>query len=413
MSLRFLTGAAAIALIGALAPVSPASAQQAAPAPADQAAAPTSNAMTMPAMGPSISANPNPYSVDLGPLLGKTYITGALTGLGFVQNNTIPGGGTPAGRDAYADLSNGMAAIQKTDGMVQYFLQAGVYSFPVIGLPYTDATHTSSNTFGPLPLAYVKIAPTDTFSVQAGKLPTLIGQELPFTYENINIERGLLWNQENLVNRGIQGNFTLGPVTFSASWNDGFYTSHYSYFTGLVSWTVTSADTLTLAGGGNTKKVNTSVGPVANAEQVDLSYTHSDGPWMINPYIQYTHVPSLPSAGVTTDGSTYGIALLVNYAFDPAMTLGGLSLAGVSLPARVEYLTTNGNSRTGPNLLGYGPGSNAWEITFTPTYQYKIFYARPEFSYISISHTTGGGGFGSTGSNKDQFRAMFEAGFVF
>jgi Putative beta-barrel porin-2, OmpL-like. bbp2 len=39
MSLRFLTGAAAIALIGALAPVSPASAQQAAPAPAP--AAPT------------------------------------------------------------------------------------------------------------------------------------------------------------------------------------------------------------------------------------------------------------------------------------------------------------------------------------------------------------------------------------
>jgi hypothetical protein len=40
MSLRFLTGAAAVALIGGLASISPASAQQAAPAPADQAAAP-------------------------------------------------------------------------------------------------------------------------------------------------------------------------------------------------------------------------------------------------------------------------------------------------------------------------------------------------------------------------------------
>ena len=41
MSLRFLTGAAAVALIGALAPLSPASAQQAAPAPAPEPAAPT------------------------------------------------------------------------------------------------------------------------------------------------------------------------------------------------------------------------------------------------------------------------------------------------------------------------------------------------------------------------------------
>ena len=218
----------------------------------------------MPAMGASITANPNPYSIDLGPLLGKTYVTGALTGLGFVQNNTVPGGGNPAGRDSGADLSNGMAAIQKTDGLVQYFLQAGVYSFPVIGVPYTDASHTMNNTFGPLPLAYLKIAPMDNFSIQAGKLPTLIGQELPFTYENINIQRGLLWNQENLVNRGVQVNFALGPLSFSASWNDGFYTNHYSYFTGLVSWAVTSADTLTLAGGGNTRKVNTSAGALAN-----------------------------------------------------------------------------------------------------------------------------------------------------
>jgi hypothetical protein len=413
MSLRFLTGAAAVALMAALAPISPASAQTAAPAPADQAAAPASNAMTMPAMGASIVANPNPYSIDLWPILGKTYVTGALTGLGFVQNNTVPGAGIPAGRDSGADLSNGMAAIQKTDGLVQYFLQAGVYSLPVVGVPYTDSSHTMNNTFGPLPLAYLKIAPMDNFSIQAGKLPTLIGQELPFTYENINIQRGLLWNQENLVNRGVQANYTAGPLTFSASWNDGFYTNRYSYLTGLVSWTVTTTDTLTLAGGGNLRTVNTSVGPLANSQQVDFSYTHSDGPWMINPYIQYTHVPSLPAAGVTTDGSTYGAALLVSYAFDPAMSIGGLSLGGFSLPARIEYLASNGSTATGPNLLGYGPGSKAWEITVTPTYQYKIFFARPELSYIAATHVATGGGFGSNGSNKDQFRALFEAGFVF
>ncbi len=85
----------------------------------------------------------------------------------------------------------------------------------------------------------------------------------------------------------------------------------------------------------------------------------------------------------------------------------------MSLPARFEYLSTSGSTATGPNLLGYGAGSKAWEITLTPTYQYKIFYARPELSYISASHVAAGSGFGTNGSNKDQFRALFEAGFVF
>ena len=396
----FFVGTAAVALLAGLASVSPANAQQAAPA---------ANPMATPAMAGPIAANPNPYSIDLGPLLGKTYITGAVTGLGFVQNNKTTSG-NPGNRDAGADLSNGMVDIQKTDGLVQYFIQAGEYSLPVVGQAYTDASHTTTNNFGPLPQAYVKLAPTDSFSIEAGKLPTLIGQELPFTYENLNIQRGLLWNQENLINRGVQANYTAGPLSFSASLNDGFYSNRYSYVTGLVSWAVTSADTVVLAGGGNTKSYDTTNNILTNEQQVDLSYTHTQGPWMINPYIQYTNVPA---QGSTTSGSTVGVALLADYSFDSSTKLGGLSLAGVSLPVRFEYLSTSGNKTTGPNLLGYGAGSNAWEITVTPTYQYKIFFVRPELSYISASDVTATDAFGSTGNKKDQFRALLETGFVF
>lgn len=398
----FFVGTAAVALLAGLASVSPASAQQAAPA---------ANPMATPAMAGPIAANPNPYSVDLGPVLGKVYITGALTGLGLTQNNSTTGG-NPANRDSEADLSNGMVDIQKTDGLVQYFIQAGEYSLPVVGQAYTDASHTTTNDFGPLPQAYLKLAPTDSFSIEAGKLPTLIGQELPFTYENLNIQRGLLWNQENLINRGVQANYTAGPLSFSASWNDGFYTNRYTYLTGLVSWAVTSADTLTLAGGGNTKTIDptTLSGNLVNEQQVDLSYTHTQGPWMLNPYIQYTNVPKV---GTTTSGSTVGVALLADYSFDASTKLGGMSLAGVSLPVRFEYLSSSGNKTTGPNLLGYGAGSNAWEITVTPTYQYKIFFVRPELSYISASDVTATDAFGSTGNKKDQFRALLETGFVF
>lgn len=423
MNHRFLTGAAAIALLTGLASVAPARADQSTPSPADQTAqaapapaapaAPAANPMAMPSMSGPISANPNPYSVDLGPILGKTYITGAITGMGFAQNNTVPAGGYPANHSTEADITNGSAEIQKIDGLVQYYIQAGVYSFPVVGQPYTDASHTNTATFGPLPLAYAKIVPNSSLSIEAGKLPTLIGEELPFTYENLNIQRGLLWNQENLINRGVQANYAIGPLSFSVSWNDGFYTDHYTYLTGLAQWTVTSADTLILAGGGNVKTVNnTTAGVYANEQQVDLSYTHTQGPWMLNPYVQYTNVPKLASAGVTSSGSTVGVALLATYTFDPSMMVGGLSLGGFSLPARVEYLSTSGNKTTGPNLL-YGPGSNAWEFTVTPTYQYNIFFARPELSYISASDTTKGATFGATGNTKNQFRALMEAGVVF
>ena len=112
----FLTGAATVALMAGLASISPVRAQQAAPA---------ANPMASPPMGGAITANPHPYGIDLGPILGKTYITGAITGMGFVQNNSTTGG-NPAHRDTGADLTNGMVEIQKTDGMFQYFIQAGI-----------------------------------------------------------------------------------------------------------------------------------------------------------------------------------------------------------------------------------------------------------------------------------------------
>ena len=61
-------------------------------------------------------------------------------------------------------------------------------------------------------------------SILAGKLPTLIGPEYTFSFENMNIQRGLLWNQENAVNRGVQVNYNSEHIAISASWNDGSMT---------------------------------------------------------------------------------------------------------------------------------------------------------------------------------------------
>ncbi len=135
----------------------------------------------------------------------------------------------PGNRAWQADLSNGQLFVQKTDGLFQFYAQGGAYSIASLGAPYistAQATIGSNTPFGNLwgwfPQGFVKIVPTDNFSIEGGKLPTLIGAEYTFSFQNINIERGLLWNQEPAVSKGGQANYTIGPVALSLSFTDGF-----------------------------------------------------------------------------------------------------------------------------------------------------------------------------------------------
>ena len=155
---------------GALA--DPTAAPSAAPAAAPAApAAPAANPMATPAMGATLSANPDPLNFTLGPV-GKIYVTGALTALGMTQNNVNPGD-----HATWGDISNAQIFIQKTDGLVQFFVEVGDYSLPALGTTYVQSNNLVTDTFGVVPVAYLKIAPTSSFNIEAGKLPTLVGAE--------------------------------------------------------------------------------------------------------------------------------------------------------------------------------------------------------------------------------------------
>jgi hypothetical protein len=109
-----------------------------------------------------------------------------------------------------------------------------------------------------------------------------------------------------------------------------------------------------------------------------------------------------------TPASTAGGGLLANHSFGD-----DTPLPGVSLPVRLEYISSAGSlASDAPNLL-YGPGSNAWSITMTPTYQYKIFFARVESSHVGATSTTPGLAFGLGGTNTTQTRGLFEFGILF
>ena len=387
-----------------------------APAAAEAApasvAAPAAPVLNGPGMNFPLALSANPINFNAGPI-GKVYVSGAVSALGLVQNNATAPFLDFFHKNSTGDFSNAQIMLQKIDGPVQFFIRGGGYSLPALGVPYLKAAKATEHTYGVIPEAYVKIVPNDTFSIQAGKLPTLIGAEYTFTFQNTNIERGLLWNQENAVTRGVQANYVKGPLAVSVAVGDGFYSKSYNWLSGLVSYTINDSNSISVVAMGNVDKskandFNAYTTPIAqnNGQIYNIIYKYTKGPLTLQPYLQVTNIPAEPSLGWTKDARTYGGALLANYAVTDTVNIGG----------RAEYIASSGSLTNGaPNLLGYGAGSDAYSLTITPTYQNKGFFLRGELSYVKVNNFDKAGalGFGKAGTDSNQARFLAETGFLF
>ncbi len=381
-------------------------AQSAGPASAPAAAAqvtPPSSPVSTPGMEGPLAATLKPQSFDV-PSLGKIYVSGAITGIGLAESSPFPGD-----REKLADVSNAQVFVQKVDGEVQFFLDGGIYAFPELGAGYVTSPTETRNLYGPLPLAYVKYVPNSAFSIEAGKLPGIIGVEYPFTYENMNIFRGLLWNQEIPVTRGVQANYSQGAFSASLSLNDGFYSNRYTWISAMATWTFNSANSLSLIGSGNTGKTGygsfaTPV-PQNNDSQLDnLAYSYTAGAWIAQVYLQYAETKSGSSIGIGKPASTRAAGILANYAVPNTR----LNVSG-----RGEIISSSGSAEDGsPNLL-YGPGSRACSATLTLAYQVGVLFGRGEISLVRTASATHGEAFGPAGDNRTQTRGVLEAGILF
>lgn len=372
------------------------------PAAQTSAASATDTAPAAPLSTPAVTGPISwlpPATFDAGPL-GNISANGIMTGFGMWQGNHVPGNDT-----GQATLSNGQIFIQKADGKIQYFIQAGAYSLPALATPYLSADKTVSDFYGPVPQAFLKVQAGKNTSFEIGALPTLIGAEYTFTFENMNIERGLLWNQENAVNRGIQVNETMGKFTASLSWNDGFYSNRYSWLSGSLTY-AKGAHSLAFVGMGNAGQTSyqTAATPVQNNSRIyNVIYTYTKGVWIIQPYFQYTDVPTNPAIGIVKGASTTGGAVLVNRTFRH----------GFSLPARWEYISSSGSAADKSVNLMFGPGSAGTSFTVTPTIQHAGLFVRGDLSWVHANSYTPGDVFGSAGTNSNQPRAVIEMGFIF
>jgi len=332
---------------------------------------------------------------------GKLAVTGILSGIGWTEGNHI------TGDDAtHYDVSNAQLFVQKTSGWWQFYLQGGAYNLPAIGVPFLSTSDTVRNIYGPFPQGYLKLV-KGNFNVEIGALPTLIGAEYTFSFQNMNVERGLLWNQENAVNRGIQLNWTHKKLTTSFSWNDGFYSNRYTWLIGSLTYAFNSANALAFVAGGNAGAYakSTLATPLYlnNSQMYNLIYTYSHGAWVIQPYFQYTDVPTNTKIGITQGAGTKGGAVLATYNFK----------RGFSLAVRPEYIKSTGNVSSGTINLLYGPGSGAFGFTVTPTYRKDAFFLRGDLAIVHATDMTAGLGFGTAGQSANQPRGVLEAGFMF
>ncbi len=251
---------------------------------------------------------------------------------------------------------------------------------------------TNAN-YGIVPQAYIKLQPTAAFSIEGGKLPTLIGDEYTFSYENLNIERGLLWNAEPAVSRGVQANYTQGPIAVSVSLERRLVLQPVQH--GVRP---RDLDHHAVRHPGRRRHGLDQVHQLLGRRTTRASTTScTPTPWVrgrSTPTSSTNSIPKFKAAGQLTDQTITSRRLAGQLRLRLQVVLAGVSLpiaCGILNPARASE------------------SYNAYSVTFTPTFQYKIYFIRAEVSYVAANVAV----FGVNGNEKDQTRGLIETGVLF
>ena len=266
--------------------------------------------------------------------------------------------------DALVDLSS----AAKTGG-VGFDLGVGVLagdSLASSGSPLVSAT-TGSNTT--VQYGWLSIMPMDGLNIQAGTLATNVGYEVVPSYQNGNILRGLVWNNEPAYYNGIRATYSMNNMSVYAEANKNA--------TSCV--TTTNCSGSGVGASGSFGNVNAALNffDVANSRSMyDIIVSTKAGSATIAANIDYIQKAKVAKVA-GTDDNAYGIALYAS------LPMGSMA----SLPMRLEYVN---DGTSGIYSLG-GPSYKNTAITFTitPTYNFsKSTFVRAELAYVSTDKKT-------------------------
>lgn len=303
---------------------------------------------------------------------------------------TLFGFNTTPNSNFDAEISNALITVDAGIGKLHANATVGQYSFPGLGFPILPANAPGSNTelYSALPVASVQYAFSSHFNVGAGKYATLLGQESNFTYQNLNVQRGIGWIMEPTISRGVQAAYTNGPWSLTAQYNDAYYGGYQRAVEALIGWSPSSVTSLQFAfiiPGSNVGPNPTTT--VGNKQEYDLMFTRQIGKLQLLPYFLWVNSPASSILGYTGSEDAYAGVLLANWTFN----------SDLNVPIRYEYAANTGSaSATSPNadLIGLGVGSRAQTVTLTPTYRFgNSGILRLEYSTV----------WGSTSQNRVGF----------
>ena len=361
------------------------------------------------AASPSPSPSPAPTPTASPTPTPPWSLHGAFSGYTVHTTNVNPSGAldTPTGVDlaSRTDVSNALLTLSKNTSEFQGSVTVGTYALAVLGQAINPTTQQSSNSYlyGFVPAYDLAWVPNGDLTVSAGQQATLLGQEDDFTFQNYDIERGIVWEAEPTFSRGVRVAYANGKIAGDLEYDDGYYSGNSGRAVqGLAGWAPTSNTDWSFAfivPGANTPPNVTTA--VANKREFDVMLTQTFGKLQLEPYLLSIRSPASAALGYTTGESALGAVALARYAWSSVYSLSG----------RFEYFTNHSTTAAiSPNadLVGYGPGSRATTWTITPSYHPGPFFLRAEYSLVTV--TSAAAGFGPAGTLTDQSRYLVELG---
>ncbi|HVC59025.1 MAG TPA: outer membrane beta-barrel protein [Acetobacteraceae bacterium] len=368
---------------------------------------------------------PSAIKIDGGPL-GTLQLSGGADGYGWAQTGTGSAGSyglLNSSKSVGVEFMNGLVEVQKSDGLIQGTIELGSTANFVLGYK-PNATSVQTFSTGPLYAGYITLAPSPNFSISAGHLASLEGYESGIDWNNFNVLTTDMFEVENSQSTGVSATGTVGPVSGTITFGDGFDTQLWNYLQLSATYTFNSNNVLTLFGSTNlgttgagahfygsaTTAYNssfvgsgpTSAAPFANSSIIGGYYSFTAGNLNIVPEVQYVWAKKTPSVGLTDFSSNLGIGVFANYQFGTSpYSLGGW----------VQYFTSNG-----ADAWFLNPGAQGYGISITPTWQGKYLFLRGDVGLLhltQISNTGVPSGYNSDFKGRNQATFLIEAGLLF
>jgi hypothetical protein len=325
--------------------------------------------------------------------VGTINVSGALSVYIINSNNRALGDD----KKTRYDVGSAIISLSKSAEPFGFTLIGGAYAVPVVGLGLSK-TSQYTDLFSPIPVAYVEYSPMKGLSIQAGKLPTIIGYESAFTYQNNYIQRGLVWNMQPVINNGVRLTYSTELFFVKLGVNDGFYTLSTTHpkpaleaslgltpiKDGSIALNVLLPD--------KESRPNKTADP-SNKREIDLVASYTLDKLSLGADLLYVEAPKSDKANVPEKAKASGVALHLSYDLKP-----------FKLSGRIEYVKDNSD---GTDLVGLGDRNKAWTFTVTPAYTKGPFFLRGKLSYVKADQPF------TLNGKKDQTRVGVEVGFMF